>query len=157
MSIIPKWDRRFLDMAKLVASWSKDPSTKCGAVIVRPNKTVASVGFNGFPIGCSDDSEFYANRELKYARVVHAEVNAVLHSHDHLLEGYSIYTWPAGWGPTCDRCASVVVQAGIKRVVHVLDDSEFAKRWREAADRGLQMYGEAGVEVIGYPLVQYEG
>lgn len=143
-----KWDRRFLDMAKLVASWSKDPSTKCGAVIVRPDRTVASVGFNGFPKGCSDADEVYADREEKYGRVVHAEVNAVLLAAEPCT-GYTIYTYPAGLGPSCDRCTSVIIQAGIERVVHYQDqDAEFVGRWGEAMERGLRMYAEAGVEVV---------
>lgn len=143
-----KWDERFLALASLVASWSKDPSTKCGAVIVRPDRTVASVGFNGFPKGCSDADELYENRELKYARVVHAELNAILHAREPLT-GYTMYTWPAGYGPSCDRCSAHVIQAGITRVVHVLDISDFASRWKDAIERGLTMYAEAGVEVVG--------
>lgn len=142
-----KWDHRFLDMAKLVSSWSKDPSTKCGAVIVRPDRTIASVGFNGFPKGCSDADKFYADREEKYGRVVHAEVNAVLSAGEPLY-GYTIYTYPAGLGPSCDHCTSVIIQAGIKRVVHYHDpEAEFVGRWGESMARGLQMYKEAEVEV----------
>lgn len=142
-----KWDERFIEVAALVASWSKDPSTKCGAVIVRPNRTIASVGFNGFPQGCDDAEEIYENRELKYARVVHAELNAILFAREP-LDGYTMYTYPPGYGPTCDRCASHVIQSGIKRIVHVSDTSEFAMRWKDATERGLKMYEEAGVEVV---------
>lgn len=142
-----KWDRRFLDMAKLVASWSKDPSTKCGAVIVRPDRTVASVGFNGFPRGCSDAAEVYADREEKYGRVVHAEVNAVLLAGES-CKGYTLYTSPGGAGPTCDRCAAVVIQAGIERIVYIKSDVEYNARWAETMDRALRMYAEAGVEVV---------
>ncbi len=142
-----RWHRRFLDLAALVALWSKDPSTQVGAVIVRPDKTIASVGFNGFPKGCDDDESLYLDRDTKYARVVHAEVNAILHAREPLV-GYTIYTWPPGYGPTCDRCSAVVVQSGISRVIHVLDTSDYAERWRESIERGLQMYREAGVEVV---------
>jgi len=141
------WDRRFIGMAALVASWSKDPSTQCGAVIVRPDKSVASVGFNGFAKGCSDDPELYANRELKYERVVHAEVNAILLAREPLT-GYTIYTYPPNYGPSCARCSSHIIQAGIKRVVHVLDTSDFAMRWKASIEIGLDMYREAGVEVV---------
>ncbi len=146
------WDDRYLKMAALVASFSKDPSTKCGAVIVRPDKTVCSVGFNGFPAGCSDDSELYGNRELKYSRVVHAEVNAVLHAREP-LNGYTMYTWPPGYGPSCDRCTAVIIQAGIKAVVHVRGKAEFADRWRSVVEIGLDMYREAGVQVVQYDEV----
>lgn len=150
MALTDKWDRRFLKMAELVASWSKDPSTKCGAVIVRPDRTIASTGYNGFPKGCSDASEFYEDRELKYARVVHAEVNAILHAREP-LNGYTIYTWPAGWSGSCDRCATCIIQSGIKRIVHIRGESDFASRWREAGDRALQMYDEAEVIVTHLP------
>lgn len=142
-----KWDRRFLELASLVASWSKDPSTKCGAVIVRPDLSIASTGYNGFPRGTSDDEEVYANRELKYSRVVHAELNAIVQAREP-LQGYTIYTYPPGYGPSCDRCSAHIIQAGITRVVHQIDTSEFAMRWKEATERGLDMYREAGVEVV---------
>jgi dCMP deaminase len=148
---IEKWDRRFLKMAKLVSEFSKDPSTKCGAVIVRPDLTVASVGFNGFPRGCDDRKELYENRELKYARVVHAELNAILHVHDSLpLTGYTLYTYPPAYGPSCDRCSAHVVQSGISRIVHLKDESDFALRWKDQCERGLEMFREAGITVDPY-------
>lgn len=143
-----KWDRRFIDMAALVAYWSKDPSTQFGAVIVRPDRTVASVGYNGFPRGCSDDPEIYADRPLKYARVVHAEVNAVLAAREP-LNGYTMYIYPGGAGPSCDRCTAVIIQSGITRVVHDYEPlSDINSRWAETMRIGLQMYAEAGVEVV---------
>lgn len=142
-----KWDDRFLSLAELVASWSKDPSTKCGSVIVRPDRTIASVGYNGFPRGCDDSDEFYADRDLKLSRVVHAELNAILNAREP-LHGYTMYNHPAGWGPSCDRCSAHIIQAGIARVVHRRDTSDFASRWKEPAERGLRMYEEAGVEVV---------
>lgn len=142
-----KWHFRFLDTAKLVASWSKDPSTKCGAVIVRPDNTIASVGFNGFPRGIADRSELYNNREEKYQRVIHAEVNAVLSAKEP-IKGYTLYSWPPCFGPTCDRCSTVVIQAGVSRIVWVRNETDFGSRWREPAMRGIEMYKEAGVELI---------
>lgn len=142
-----KWDMRFIDIAKVVSTWSKDPSTKCGAVVTRPDQTIASTGYNGFPRGCSDADEIYADRELKYSRVVHAEVNALLSSYES-LRGYTLYAWPPNYGPSCDRCSAHIIQAGITRVVHVMDTSEFAMRWKDSIERGLDMYKEAGVEVV---------
>lgn len=148
-----RWDSRFLDIAKLVASFSKDPSTKCGAVIVRPDKTVASVGFNGFPKGCNDSPALYEDRDQKYSRIVHAEQNAIIHAGES-VKGFTLYTWPPGFGPSCDRCSAHIIQAGIKKVVHYKDESNFASRWRESSERGLRMYEEAGVEIISYPLLE---
>lgn len=134
------WDRRFLSLAEHVASWSKDPSTQVGAVIVRPDKTIASLGFNGLPRGVPDLPETLADRETKYAIVVHAEINAVLHARESLA-GYTLYVWP--FHP-CSNCASAIVQAGIGRVVTVPSD---VGRWRESFDRAAYVFGSAGVKV----------
>ena len=147
-----KWDARFLRMAELVSTWSKDPSTKCGAVIVRPDKTVASVGYNGFPKLCRDDEELYEDRNEKYGRVVHAEVNAILHAREPLLN-YHLYTWwPGNKAAACDRCAAVIIQSGIIRVV-TSDQTEGVedKSWKESQDRALRMFKEAHVEVVSHP------
>jgi dCMP deaminase len=80
MTSLPnKWNERFLELAKHVASWSKDPSTQVGAIIVDPEtRVVLGMGYNGFPRGVDDHPDRYANRELKYSLVVHAEANAIL-------------------------------------------------------------------------------
>jgi dCMP deaminase len=146
-----KWHVRWLGAAKWFSLCSKDPSTKCGAVIVRPDKTLASVGFNGFPKGCDDSPEIYANRELKYARVIHAETNA-LHFCTESCIGYTMYTWPAGYGPSCERCSTNIIQRGITKVVHVFsNNAEMNDRWKKSSDIGLQLYREAGVEVVDLP------
>lgn len=150
-----KWDARGLQAAQLYSTWSKDPSTKCGAAIMRPDKSIVSGGFNGFPKGTSDADEFYADRELKYARVVHAEVNAVVQAGEK-LHGYTMFTWPPNYGPSCDRCSAVIIQAGITRVVHVYEvGADFAERWRLPIERGLQMYEEAGVEIVHITPEEY--
>jgi len=139
-----KWDLRFLDMAKLVASWSKDPSTQTGAVIVRPNKTVVSVGFNGFPMGMPDTPEMYSNRDEKYSRIVHSEMNAVLFSREP-LDGCTLYTWPF---LSCDRCCVHMLQAGIDRFVapRCLDEAKLA-RWKDAFNRTTKYCSEAGADI----------
>ena len=73
-----KWDKRFLALAEHIARWSKDPSTKIGAVIVDPNKRVVSLGYNCFPRGVEDSEERLENREVKYKIIVHCERNALL-------------------------------------------------------------------------------
>lgn len=148
MTAPTRWDRRFLELAELVAGWSKDPSTRCGAVVVRPDNTVCSVGYNGFPRGTSDAPALYEDREAKYSRVVHAEVNAVLHARER-LDGYSLYTWPPSFSPTCDRCATCVIQSGVSRVACWRDEtSGFSERWRGMFESALALYAEAGVEVV---------
>src|SRR5271166_4784420 len=71
-----KWDRRYLELAKQVSTWSKDPSSQIGVVLVNWEKHKEFIGYNGFPRGVGDSIERYNNREFKYKLVVHAEVNA---------------------------------------------------------------------------------
>ena len=151
-----KWDLRMLALAKHIAQWSKDTSTKVGAVIVRPDRTIASVGYNGFPRGCDDDPAVYANRELKYERVVHAEMNAILSAAEPVI-GNTIYIWPAGLSPSCARCTAHIIQAGITRAVYLVSvGGEFTERWRKSAEIANQMYKEAGVLVVKYDLLWAE-
>lgn len=144
-SIAPslKWDRRFMELAFLVSTWSKDPSTQCGAVIVRPDKSVASMGFNGFPRGMPDDEELYEDREEKYKRVIHCEINAVLQAKEP-VKGYTLYCYPF---LTCDRCSVHIIQAGIIRVVAPRCPADKAERWEEAFTRARKYYKEASVTV----------
>lgn len=135
-----KWDRRFLELARLVASWSKDPSTKCGAVIIRPDRTIASLGYNGFPRGVEDLEEYLNDREEKYPRTVHAELNAILNAPE-LLHGFTLYQYP---GRSCSNCAAAVVQTGIARVVNPLVEVHRGE-WARSQEIGIEMFKQAGV------------
>lgn len=145
-----KWDKRFLELAKHVATWSKDPSTQVGAVIVNDLKHVVGMGFNGFAAGVEDSEERYNDRPLKYKMVVHAEVNAILQA-GHRARGGTIYVYPAfGSPPVCNDCAKVAIQAGIKCIVgyaaeHV--DHILVDRWKESLKLSEQMFSEVGIEV----------
>ena len=147
--MIDKWDSRFLDLAKHIAQWSLDPSTKIGAVIARPDHTIVSVGYNGFPRGIADDNRLKI-REIKYQLVVHAEVNAVINAHER-LDGCTLYGWPMmqPYSPTCNECAKVVIQSGIQRVVGgpVLAEHAAEERWGDPCRVARDMYLEAGVIV----------
>lgn len=141
-----RWHDRFLDAAIFFAGWSKDPSTQCGAVIVRPDRTIASIGFNGFPKNTSDARVLYEDREEKLARVVHAELNAILFARE-LLHGYTIYTAQVPQiGHSCARCAAHIIQSGIMRVVSF--KSEPPERWLKDINRAEAMYHEAGIELL---------
>jgi dCMP deaminase len=146
-----RWDARFLDMAKLVAGWSKDPSTQTGAVIVRPDRTVASLGYNGFPRRMMDYPERYVNREEKYERIVHCEMNAVLNAHGP-VNGCTLYTWPL---MSCKRCAVHMAQAGIWRCVAPLlkPGTDRYERWQPQLDIAKRWLEECGVFVS---LVEYD-
>ena len=75
-----KWDRRFLELAEHISTWSKDPSTKVGCVVVGEDREIRSTGFNGFPRGIEDDAERLEDREQKYPLICHAEENAIMHA-----------------------------------------------------------------------------
>ena len=132
------WDERFLQLAQHIAQWSKDPSTKVGAVIVRPNRTIASVGYNGFPRGVNDD-ERLNDRPYKYAMTVHAEANAILSANER-LDGCTLYVTPLS---PCSSCASILIQSGIKRVVAYMPYQP--EHWADSFAIARTMLDEAGV------------
>ena len=133
-----KWDKRFLELAKLVGSWSKDPSTQVGAVIVDSENIIVSTGYNGFPKGIQDLEERLLDREQKYDIIIHAEANALLHA-KRSVEGCTLYTWPF---EPCSRCAGLIIQSGIKRVVSVINSD---KRWEKNFTLARQLFNEAGI------------
>lgn len=133
-----KWDDRFMDVAKLTATWSKDPRTKVGSVIVDEKKRIIGVGFNGFPRGVDDHDDRYADRDTKLKFVAHAERNA-LDNCPIDTEGATLY---ATLFPCCD-CAKGIIQKGIKRVVTF--KPEQLERFH--VSESLTMFNEAGVTV----------
>lgn len=140
------WDEYFMGLAHLSAMRSKDPSTQVGAVIVSGEHRVLSIGYNGFPNGCSDD-EFPWDREgdfgaTKYPYVVHAELNAILNSKND-LRGCSIYVslFP------CNECAKAIIQSGISRIVYESD--KYADT--DATIASKRMLRAAGVELYQLP------
>lgn len=138
---LDKWDTRFLELAELVASWSKDPSRKVGAVIVRPDRTIAGVGYNGFPRGVVDNEARYNDREVKYQLVVHAEANAIL-SAGESVKGMTLY----GTLYPCCECAKLIIQSGIRTVIVPRVEAE--PRFAESMAHAAQMFFEAGVVVL---------
>jgi dCMP deaminase len=136
------WDEYFMGLAHLSALRSKDPNTQVGAAIVDENHRVVSVGYNGFPKGCSDD-EYPWNREggvldTKYAYVVHAELNAILNSKSPVT-GCTLYVslFP------CNECAKAIIQSGIRRIVYESD--KYADTETTVASK--RMLVSAGVEL----------
>ena len=116
-----KWDEYFMGIAMLSAMRSKDPSTCVGACIVSEDNKILSLGYNGMPIGCSDD-EFPWDRDgspldTKYLYVCHAELNAILNYTGTGLKGAKIYTtlFP------CNECTKALIQSGIKEVIYLSD------------------------------------
>lgn len=137
-----KWDLRFLDLARFISDWSKDPSTKVGAVIVDTNNRIVSVGYNGFPKGV-EDNERLSERDEKYKIIVHGEINAILFANKPVA-GCTLYTIPF---EPCPRCAGLVIQSGITRVVAPRNDNP---RWEEDFKISRLLFAEAGVKIDYY-------
>ena len=115
------WDEYFMGVAMLSAMRSKDPNTQVGACIVSDQNKILSMGYNGFPLGCSDD-EYPWEREgepldNKYFYTTHSELNAILNYRGGSLEGAKMYVtlFP------CNECAKAIIQSGIKEIVYLED------------------------------------
>ena len=128
-----------MELAKLVASWSKDGSTKVGAVIVDEQRRIVSTGYNGPPQGVKDE---YADRTQKLRRTLHAETNALAFAQRN-VRGCTIYVTH----PPCSQCAAQIIQHGIRKVVFDLPTYNFLTRWGDDYKESLAMFSEVGVEV----------
>ena len=137
-----KWDIRFLELAKGIAGWSKDPSRKIGAIAV-DNRSVIAQGYNGFPRGIEDYAERYEDRELKYKLVVHAEMNVIYNAtyNGVSLDGATLYVWGL---PVCSDCAKGIIQTGIRRVV--IPEQDIPEHWVESWNLTKTMFEEANVK-----------
>ena len=141
------WDEYFMGVALLAAKRSKDPNTQVGACIVNENKKIMSVGYNGFPLGCSDDS-FPWDRtadndyDTKYPYVCHAELNAILNNAGAPLNGCSVYValFP------CNECAKAIIQSGIKELIYLSD--KYHDTHASIASR--RMFNMTGVKYRAY-------
>ncbi len=138
-----KWDKRYLELAAVIGTWSKDPSRGIGAVAVGSKGQVLSQGYNGFPRGIEDIPERYNDRTKKYKLVVHAEQNLVYNaSYSGVsLDGSTLYVTGL---PVCSDCAKAVIQVGIKRVVMPKQDIE--PRWKDSWSLTREMFDESGVD-----------
>lgn len=131
------WNDRFFALADMVGSWSKDPSTKVGAVIVDSwNRTILGVGYNGYPRYVKDE---YTTREDKLLRTVHAEANAILNA-GRPVTNATLYVTPLH---PCANCAGLIIQSGIK-MVHYKTGPRGAA-WTEHFHAMTDMFDQAGV------------
>jgi dCMP deaminase len=137
-----KWDHRYLDMAMGVAQWSKDPSSKIGAVAVGNKGQVLAQGFNGFPRNIKDEPSRLTDRETKYKFMIHAEMNAIYNAtyNGVSLDGATLYVHGL---PCCANCALGVIQVGIKRVVM---RGKPKPQWEESFEMMKQLFNESNVE-----------
>lgn len=141
-----KWNMRFMEIAKLIATWSKDDSTKVGCVVVGPDKEIRSTGYNGFPRGVDDTIQTRKIRPTKYKFTEHAERNAIFNA---VLYGASFkdcvmyVTFPP-----CVDCARGIIQSGIREVIYMdmpADKSQKIAGWRDDLQNSFDMFDEAGV------------
>jgi dCMP deaminase len=138
-----KWDLRFLAAAKFFSTWSKDPSTQTGTVIVDQHGAIKATGYNGFARGVEDALDRLTDRDKKYNMIVHCETNAIVFAQTNLT-GFTLYTWPF---MPCARCAGMIIQTGISRCVAPQNDNP---RWQESFKYTTEMFAEAGVELTLY-------
>lgn len=139
------WNLRFMRMADLeIAQWSKDRSSKVGAIIIKDREIITS-GFNGMPRGVDDDVEARHERPEKYHWFIHAEANAIINAarQGKSTLGADIYI---NWFP-CDTCAGFIVQAGIKRVFCDKEPDLNNVNFGEGFKRALEILSEGGVEI----------
>ena len=135
-----KWPTFFLQTAEHISHLSKDPSTKCGAVICDDKNRIVSMGYNGGPIGIDDEWLLSEGRDRKIATTIHAEVNAILFARGSTW-GNSIYIYPL---PPCSNCASLIIQSGIKKAYFLTGNPQLREQWN--CDLSLELFDRAKVE-----------
>ena len=141
------WDEYFMGVAYLASMRSKDPNTQVGACIVSKENKILSMGYNGFPNGCSDDTypwdrESDYELDSKYMYSTHSELNAILNYRGGSLEGTKMYVtlFP------CNECAKAIIQCGIRRVVYF--DNKYADT--DGVKASSMMFSKCGVSVERY-------
>ena len=145
-----KWDKRFMEMAHVIASWAScyQPNRKIGAVIVK-NKRIMTTGYNGAPAGvktCVERGECLRRKlnipsgtrqEVCYA--IHAEQNALIQAAKLgiSIDGATLYCTHQ----PCVMCAKMIVNSGITRVVYQEGyPDEFAREILSEAGVALERY-----------------
>ena len=147
------WDEYFMGVAKLAALRSKDPNSQVGSCIVSQDNKILSIGYNGFPRGCSDDDFPWARvgeiLDTKYVYVTHSELNAILNYRGGSLEGSKLYVslFP------CNECSKAIIQSGIREIIYA--DDKYAdtasviasKKMLDAAGVHYRRYLSSGREI----------
>lgn len=141
-----KWNLRFLFLAKHVASWSKDPSTKVGSVIFDSEHRVVSLGYNGLASGLDDIH--LKDRQRKYQTIIHAEINAILFANRNLKD-CTIATWPF---MPCSNCSSAIIQTGIKNCIFPKAYGDRSVRWADSFLLAKEQFDQAGVQLKEYDV-----
>jgi dCMP deaminase len=147
------WDSRFLRIAEEVKSWSKDPGTTVGCVLVKDRRILAT-GYNGFPAFLSDSFNLYEDREYKLSVVVHAEKNALFNAarNGANTEHCTAYVT----FPPCSQCAAALIQAGVSLVV-CPNPADSPDRWKANFKIASDILSEAGVKSLYYSEADLDG
>lgn len=140
-----KWDKRYLELAELFAGWSKDPSTKVGAVAVGSYGQILSQGFNGFPRGINDFGYRLSDRKTKYDLTAHAEMNCIYNAtiNGVSLDKATLYVYGL---PICHECAKAIIQVGIKRVV-MPEYFHVDPKWQVSFQKTRTMFEECDIRM----------
>jgi dCMP deaminase len=154
-----KWDGRFLGIARSISSWSKDPSTKVGALAVNVERKMIAQGYNGFPKGCDDSSLFYSNRESKYARIIHAETNVICNACNSRVGLHSATIYIYGMYP-CPECIKLLAQVHVARIVFQLGETQNLEKWKVGFETSKSLMRELHIGYTHYKepevLIGYE-
>ena len=137
-----KWDKRWLEIAENISTWSKDPSTQIAAIAVKDKRLIAT-GYNGFPRNIEDLDDRWNNREEKYKYVVHAEMNCIYNAnyHNQSLKGATMYVVGL---PVCHECAKGLIQVGVKRIVTPQQD--IPEKWQKSCRSAHLFFEEVGIK-----------
>lgn len=144
--ISTSWHKKYLNLAKHVASWSKDPSTQVGSIAIGNVGQILATGYNGLPRGIEDSDERLQNREHKYHLMVHAEMNCIYNAtHNGVsLNDATLYVYGL---PVCSECAKGVIQVGIRNVV-IPKYINVPQKWHDSFEKTKALFDEAGINVI---------
>lgn len=146
------WDHKFIKLAMEISTWSKDPSTKVGAIAVSPNNSVVlSQGYNGFPRGINDDYRLHI-KEMKYDLIAHAEMNMIYNStyNGVSLKDSTVYIYGL---PCCSQCANALIQCGVKRIVYYVNSPNKIK-WQVSSEKAIQKFKSVNVEVEELTVIE---
>jgi dCMP deaminase len=146
---VPNRDDKYMGLAFWMASFSKDPNTQMGAVIISKENFPLGWGYNGPPRGIKDTEINWA-RPDKYDYIIHAEENAIDHS-SASLQGATLYVT----GKPCKKCMLRIITTGIKKVVffnHVVSDKGSMFKNGEIGDKTDEI-----AKLGGVGLAQYRG
>ena len=131
------WEQRILKLAQQISTWSKDPSKKVGAIIVRGKNNIISVGYNGLPKGIKDDNRL-KDKEWKLKYILHAEENALINATSS-VEGCTIFCTHT----PCSKCSSQIIQYGINRVIV---PKQSLSHFEKYGHNGINILREANIE-----------